>query len=246
MTNQRKDRVWQSASIAAKYLQGTRAAVPLAAEQIDVMLRVLAHSGKRIHRLLDLGCGDGILTQAVLDQYSQAEATLLDFSEPMIEAARERLGEQVRHRFIVADYAEPAWLTTVADRAPFDAIVSGYSIHHQPDARKQALYAELFDLLSPGGFFINIEHVGSPTPWVESLWDHAFIDSLYERGFRRDEFPTREALLEAHLSSDERAANLTTLVETQCVWLRQIGFTDVDCYFKIFELAVFGGRRPAG
>ncbi|HMQ52517.1 MAG TPA: class I SAM-dependent methyltransferase, partial [Anaerolineae bacterium] len=34
--------------------------------------------------------------------------------------------------------------------------------------------------------------------------------------------------------------------ETQCAWLRQLGFADVDCYFKIFELAVFGGRRPAG
>ena len=30
----------------------------------------------------------------------------------------------------------------------------------------------------------------------------------------------------------------------QCAWLRDIGFTDVDCYLKVFELAVFGGRRP--
>ena len=27
-------------------------------------------------------------------------------------------------------------------------------------------------------------------------------------------------------------------------WLRQIGFQDVDCYFKAFELALFGGRKP--
>jgi hypothetical protein len=26
--------------------------------------------------------------------------------------------------------------------------------------------------------------------------------------------------------------------------LRDIGFVDVDCYFKVFELAVFGGRKP--
>ena len=38
--------------------------------------------------------------------------------------------------------------------------------------------------------------------------------------------------------------NILAPVELQCEWLRRIGFEDVDCYFKIFELAVFGGRRP--
>ena len=34
--------------------------------------------------------------------------------------------------------------------------------------------------------------------------------------------------------------------ELQCDWRRHLGFVDVDCYLKIFELALFGGRRPAG
>jgi hypothetical protein len=32
--------------------------------------------------------------------------------------------------------------------------------------------------------------------------------------------------------------------ETQCDWLRQNGFERVDCYQKLFELAVFGGVKP--
>jgi tRNA (cmo5U34)-methyltransferase len=32
-------------------------------------------------------------------------------------------------------------------------------------------------------------------------------------------------------------------VERQCEWLRDVGYADVDCFFKVFELAVFGGRR---
>ena len=27
-------------------------------------------------------------------------------------------------------------------------------------------------------------------------------------------------------------------------WLREIGYEEVDCYFRIYELAVFAGRRP--
>jgi tRNA (cmo5U34)-methyltransferase len=32
-------------------------------------------------------------------------------------------------------------------------------------------------------------------------------------------------------------------VEDQCRWLRDIGFAEVDCFWKYFELAVFGGVR---
>ncbi len=28
-----------------------------------------------------------------------------------------------------------------------------------------------------------------------------------------------------------------------CEWLRQIGFEDVDCFFKVFELALFVGKK---
>lgn len=42
----------------------------------------------------------------------------------------------------------------------------------------------------------------------------------------------------------DKAANILTPVEDQCAWLREIGYVDVDCYLKAFELAVFGGRRP--
>ena len=29
----------------------------------------------------------------------------------------------------------------------------------------------------------------------------------------------------------------------QCRWLREIGFQDVDCFWKYFELAIFGGVK---
>jgi hypothetical protein len=35
-------------------------------------------------------------------------------------------------------------------------------------------------------------------------------------------------------------------VDLQCAWLRLIGFQDVDCFFKVFELALFGGRKAPG
>ena len=73
------------------YLTGIRGAIPLAQEQIDVMLRLIRAAQSDLSAILDLGCGDGILGLAVLDQYPQARAVFADFSEPMLEAARKRV-----------------------------------------------------------------------------------------------------------------------------------------------------------
>ena len=55
---------------------------------------------------------------------------------------------------------------------------------------------------------------------------------------------TRKKVADEYQQRPDREANILAPVEHQCDWLRQIGFEDVDCYFKVFELAVFGGRRP--
>jgi SAM-dependent methyltransferase len=133
----------------------------------------------------------------------------------------------------------------VAKNAPFDAIVSGYAIHHLPDERKRSLYQEIYDLLTPGGIFINIEHVASPTPWLAAINDELFVDSLFAFHGRRQTGKSRDEVATEFYYRPDKVANILAPVSDQCDWLREIGFTDVDCFFKILELAVFGGRRPA-
>ncbi len=41
----------------------------------------------------------------------------------------------------------------------------------------------------------------------------------------------------------DKVVNIITSVESQCDWLRDIGFERVDCYQKLFELAIFGGVK---
>ena len=238
---ERTDRIWKSESLAATYLEGVRAAIPLALEQIDVMLRLMAACARPVRRVLDLGCGDGVLAEAIVQRLPQAEAVLADFSEPMIEAARKRFSAAgVAAHFVLADYGVPSWTEAVAEWSPYDAIVSGFSIHHQPDDRKRAVYGEVFGLLNPGGLFVNIEHVSSPTQWLESLDHEMFIDSLH----RHHPDQSREEVARLYYDRPDKDANILAPVEEQCAWLRETGFTDVDCYLKVFELAVFGGRRP--
>jgi tRNA (cmo5U34)-methyltransferase len=243
----RQDIVWKSPALVRTYLEGVRAGIPFGVQQIDIMLRVVAARGEPVARFADLGCGGGALARALLGQYPKAQATLVDFSEPMLAEARRGLGTHApAPQFVLADLATPQWTERLGDSAAFDVIVSGYAIHHLPHPRKRALYGEIFRRLLPGGVFVNVEHVASPSAWIESIADALMIDSLYAAQQRQGSARTRAQVADEFVHRPDKAANILAPVEEQCAWLRAIGFEDVDCYFKALELAVFGGRVARG
>lgn len=246
MTVARQDSVWQADALTHAYLDGVRGAIPLAAEQIDIMTRLATAARPQARTILDLGCGDGILGHALLDAFAANEpvGVFADFSPPMLEAARTRLGGYAAH-FVEVDYGESEWPAAV--RGPlasptFDVIVSGFSIHHQPDESKQSIYRDIYELLAPGGVFLNLEHVASASRWGEVQFEEYFIDSLHRFHARRG--MSREQVAADFYHRPDKVANILATVELQCDWLRDTGFERVDCFLKVFELALFGGIKP--
>lgn len=241
-----KEEMWKTAALSQTYLAGVRGAIPLAKEQIDILLRVMGKFRPRPRRFLDLGCGDGVLAEAILRQHKLARGVLADFSPPMLAAAQVRLislGAWVEMAEL--DFRTAEWRThpVIQQAAPFDVIVSGLAIHHVPDERKRELYAEIYELLTPGGVFLNLEHVASATADIEKLFEELFIDHLWAYHQKQGSSDNRQQIADAYYNRPDKAANLLAPVETQCDWLREIGFNHVDCFFKIFELALFGGVK---
>jgi tRNA (cmo5U34)-methyltransferase len=238
------DEVWKQSDIVNRYLS-SRVAIPMVQEQIGIMMAILKTRQKPVENFIDLGCGDGILGAAILSEFPSAHGILADFSEPMLAQAREQLkkfGDQLV--FENLDYGEPDWVGRMQPNGPFDAIVSGYSIHHQPDARKREIYQEIYSLLKPGGWFINIEHIAAEAQLVIDMFNDHIIDHWYEDEKRKGGTKTREEVAAKFLSRPDKDANILLSTEVQCAWLREIGYEEVDCYFRVYELAVFGGRNP--
>jgi len=236
--SQTKDTIWKSTEVSRKYLEGVRGSIPLANEQIQILQRILKKACPNAKNFLDLGCGDGILGMAALDIFPHAKGVFMDFSPKMIESAKEKISSA--HTIILQDYKEKDWKKSIKKEKSFDIIISGFSIHHQTDQRKRELYSEIFDLLSPGGFFLNLEHIASHSSFGEELFEEMFLDSMMN--FYKGE-KTRKEIEKDFYSAEDREANILATTEKQCDWLRDIGFTDVDCFFKVFELALFGGRK---
>ena len=169
-------------------------------------------------RILDLGTGDGRLLALLEADRPELIGVGLDFSELMLAEAGKRFSNDERIELVEHDLSDP--LPTFGR---FDAVVSSFAIHHLKHERKRSLYGEVFDLLEPGGVFANFEHVASPTHRLHVAFFAAIVEPL------ENEDPS-DRLLD---------------VETQLGWLREIGFDDVDCYWKWLEMALLIGVRPA-
>jgi len=242
----RTDQIWQNRTVAETFLTGVRGAIPFATEQINIALRILDQLSIPIQHVADLGCGDGTIAHAILTHYPDAHVTAIDFSEPMLEQAAQRLqpfGD--RATLMQADLYTSDWQASLDKQAvgTFDAVLSGYCIHRLPDDRKQALYRDIFHQLRSGGCVLNIEHVASASPWIEALFNDTLVDSIYHWHQTQGDRRSREEIGQTFVYREDKKANILAPVEVQCEWLRAIGFQQVDCFFKFFELAVFGGMR---
>ena len=110
-----------------------------------------------------------------------------------------------------------------------------------PTKSAATLYREIFAHLTDGGTFVNCEHVASPTPRVEHMFNDAMSEHIWQQRRDRGEDVALEQIFREYVGRPDRAANILAPVEDQCRWLREIGFKEVDCYWKYFELAIFGG-----
>lgn len=168
-------------------------------------------------RVLDLGSGDGRLLSIVIKACTPAEAVALDFSAAMLDRLRQRFSGSPGVTVVAHDLDEPL----PEELGTFDVIVSSFAIHHVTHTRKRSLYEEIYARLRPGGIFCNLEHVASPTLALH----HSFLAAL---DVRPEEEDPSNKLLDVH---------------EQLRWLRDIGFTDVDCHWKWRELALLVGVR---
>jgi SAM-dependent methyltransferase len=179
---------------------------------------LLEHVPTDAGRILDLGTGDGRLLERLRVDRPGVVAVGLDISEVMLAAARDRFADDGQVEIVEHDLAE-----RLPSLGHFDAVVSSFAIHHLEHERKRSLYGEVFDLLYPGGVFANFEHVASPTERLHLAF-YVAIDEPIE---------------------NEDPSDRTGDVESQLRWLREIGYEDVDCYWKWLEMALLIGVKPA-
>jgi tRNA (cmo5U34)-methyltransferase len=191
--------------------------------RIEGEMVLLEHVPVGVKRVLDIGTGNGRLLSIIkINRPRIKDAIGVDISPTMLKTAEERFISDRSVKVFRHDLNEKLLESRLGK---FDAIVTSLTIHHLSHKRKRSIYEEIFHLLNHEGIFCDLEHVNSPT---QNLREH-FL-----------------ALVGAKIASFVRQEHSDKLLamETQLRWLRNIGFIDVDCYWKWLELALMIGIKP--
>jgi tRNA (cmo5U34)-methyltransferase len=214
---------------APEYDALIRRLIPHYERMLEALTTALPFDPSREIRVLDLGCGTGGIAHRVKSIFSNARLTCLDLAENMIRTARARLGPDVR--YIQADFQNHEF-----DES-YDAVVSSLALHHLvSDRDKIDFFGKIFELLKPGGVFLNGDVV---------LGSSAFLQERYMEEWRR--------FMRLHVSDEEidgnwlpkyRDEDKPAKLMDQLVWLRDKGYVDVDVVWKYYNFAVYGGSKP--
>ena len=119
-------------------------------------------------RVLDLGCGTGVLTRMIADELETDAGGMsvgIDAAAKMIHVAdKKRGGETCRFEVVAAE-------SLPYDDGSFDAVVSSLFFHHVPLDLKEKALSEAFRVLRPGGKLI-IADMHIPSTWMGALISH--------------------------------------------------------------------------
>ena len=146
----------------------------------------------------------------------EAVAVGVDFSPPMLAAARRRFAGDDSVELLEHDLTRP-----LPALGGFDLIVSAFAVHQLP-TRASAT--------SIGSCSITCGPAGGCSTWSTSRR-------------RRRRCTRSSSRRSATRAADEDPSDRPVAPWIQARWLAEIGFTDADCHWKWRELALIGGRR---
>lgn len=209
---------------------------------IRILLEIIAFHFKNLSGLniVDLGCGDGILTKYIHSESPNNNFYLVDASEQMLKKAKENLNDsKISFRHLTfEDYCE-----SQSEDCKYDLVLSANAIHHLDFIKKMALFTKIYKELKFGGLFLNIDPVHPKSKYSEEIqfeiWRNWMNETLEKNGKHEDigQFDNIPFVYK------NNAENKPSGLWEQLDILSKCGFKDVDCFYKYSIFAVFGGTK---
>lgn len=208
-----------------------RKLIPYYEEMIDGMVAAIPHQRTDSINVIDLGCGTGTISKQIKQTFSRAKITCLDIAENMIEMSKLKLNNHPDVQYRVGDFRACEFDDS------YDVAVSSLALHHLvTDEEKIDFYRKIYESLRPNGVFFNADVVLGSSEHFQNLYMDKWI-SFMKRHVSGEEIESK--WIPKYIEED-RPAKLMD----QIVWLKDIGFSEIDIIWKYYNFAVYGGCKP--
>ncbi len=179
-------------------------------------------------RILDLGAGTGLLSALAAEVFPNAHFTLADISTEMLAKARERFAGRSNFEYVVIDLQHEAL------SGAYEVAFSSLALHHLEHDQLAQIFRKAYEVIVPGGAFINADQTLATSAANEAKYQARWAADVIAQG-------TGEADLAAAV--ERLKVDKTAALADQMAWLRAAGFSDVECWYKWYRMAVYSGRK---
>ncbi len=198
--------------------------------------------------VVDLCCGDGKLSEAVLEAGKGSRVLALDGSAAMLEACARRT-ERYKDRIEIREFelGSQDWRRFAA---PPRAIISTFAIHHLSDCAKRRLFRDMACQLVPGGVLVIADMIRPASEASTQLaawqWDEAVMErSIQIRGDLSGFESFRSAKWNHHALEEPDPIDQPARLLDQLSWLSEAGLGSVDVHWSKGGMSLFSAVRPA-
>lgn len=127
-------------------------------QRFNIMVDTIARLAPARPRILDLACGPGSLSLALLRGIPECQVIAVDKDPVLLKIAEDVLAANTRAQVLDVDLNDVDWQHSGLE-GPFDAIVSSTALHWLEPETLSRLYFQLAQRLRPGGIFMNADHL---------------------------------------------------------------------------------------
>ncbi len=223
--------------------------VPGRAEQMNALLDLIPAKNDEGFALVELAAGEGVLAQAILERFHACQYVALDGSEVMRQHMSEKLRKfSDRLEIRPFELAQQEWRDNLPQ--PLRCVVSSLSVHHLFGEEKQQLFRELADHLEPGGALLMLDIIEPATQQIADLFVKQYDDIVRKQsmqvrgdlsGFEQFQQLKWNYFRHDYLADDTN--DHPSCLSDQLLWLREAGFSVVDCFWMQAGHAVYGGYK---
>lgn len=217
-------------SAAQDYDRTRRQYIPCFDDFYSTALELIPHDSQAHIKVLDIGAGTGLLSGLVAAAFPQASITLSDISSKMLSKAQERFGSNRNIEYLTLDFINAPIVGN------YDVVISALALHHTPQDQLKRVFQKIFGALQSGGYFINADQTLGTTPENEEKYAQAWLIGAKAKGCTDRDI---------EVAIERMKADKTATLQDQLNWLSEVGFVQVDCWYKNYRFAVYSGQRPA-